>query len=711
MTTPNVVPLPDDAGSGQNALIDTKLAFANIRSGPGTNYDDIGDLRDYSLVVYYPGSKSNGNWFFIRYRGVEGWVSGDVVTFEPTVGVNPEQPTTPYDGKVAVWHWKGDAIPEATIDAFASNLKQRAPNVKQVWVKTSDGPYFMGQFDRSALAINGEADIDRWVQVLAKYDLEFHAWCVPTGLDPERETAVIIATCSRPGVRSMILDVEPYAGFWQGGEAGIRPYMLAIRRVLGGEFHIGMSMDPRPQHFDSIFPNRWFPFVDSIHPQSYWYTFRQTPEQTLQSTFNTWGSYGRPVIPALQGDAPLVDQTAAHALATGRFGATGLSWWRYGVISQFGAVNLPIEIQNPGDPVDDPDNHYAEEVIVVPRGEGFRFGSYAGPDEFGEFEGTWNWPVLYSDTETGPSNVWVEWSAQLPQDGRYEISAFVPARHATTQKARYKVHGIRGTNTEVVIDINQAQNRNRWVPLGIFDIERNRPNAGKVFLNDKTNEAGREIAFDAVRFRRIVTTAPPTGGGGSNGGSSGTGDGSDIVDGVFVADGYDSPVGTDAQRRDTTLWPDGWLDASPFGRLYFVGTPSEAYHTGADLNFGTPYEDKGLPVYSPASGVVTFAGSLPVWGLVIVIKHDPLFVPSGQVLYSRSAHVQNVLVNVGQRVKRGDQIAEIGDAFGRFIPHLHFDLSPTTILETSPQDWPGTNRAALLRNYIDPLAWIRRNRP
>jgi murein DD-endopeptidase MepM/ murein hydrolase activator NlpD len=145
--------------------------------------------------------------------------------------------------------------------------------------------------------------------------------------------------------------------------------------------------------------------------------------------------------------------------------------------------------------------------------------------------------------------------------------------------------------------------------------------------------------------------------------------------------------------------------------LYFQGTWREAYHTGADLNWGSPYADKGLPTYACANGVVVFAGNIRVWGNVIVIRHDPLGNPGGKVLYSRYGHVQNVMVKVGDRVKRGRQVAEVGDAFGTLVPHLHFDLSPTAILETKPQDWPGKDQARLLKNYIDPLIWIQNNRP
>lgn len=718
MSSTTTVPKPANAGNGQTAIADTKLAFANVRSGPGTNYRDIGDLRDNSLVVYYPGSKTADDWYYIEYRGLEGWIAGSIVQFQPTIGGTIEQAETPYDGKVAVWHWKGDAIAETTIESFVQNLKNRAPNVDAIWVKTSDGASWQGEFDRSDLAINGPADVDKWVSVLQQYDIDFHAWCVPKSVDPDRETAIINAVCQRPGVKSMILDVEPYAGFWQGGKDGVRPYMLKIRRAIGGEFHIGITVDPRPWHYDSVFPEEWYPFVGSVHTQSYWATFRATAEETLQQTYDTWGGYGRPIIPALQGDAPLVDQTTAHTLATQKHGATGVSWWRYGVISQYGAVNLPVEITDPGEPTDNPSDNFADEVIIEPNGADFRSGTY-GSKQFQEFDGTWNWPVLYVSTESTTSEVWAEWKTDLPVSGRYEIAVFVPARHATTTKARYKVHGIKGTNTEVVIDINQYNNRNRWVSLGIFDLEKDQQNAGRVFMNDVTGESGKEISFDAIRFRRIVTVQPPTDNGSSGGDTGGTtpdpdpdsGERPSEVDGVPVADGYESPVGTDEQRAGNTVWPSGWLDASPFGRLYFIGTASEAYHTGADLNWGSPYADKGLPTYSCANGVVTFAGELRVWGYVIVIRHDPLYTPTGQVLYSRYGHVQNLTIKAGDRVKRGQQIAEIGDAFGRFVPHLHFDLSPTTRLETVPSDWPGTNQASLLRNYIDPLAWIKKSRP
>src|SRR5690606_34610086 len=120
--------------------------------------------------------------------------------------------------------------------------------------------------------------------------------------------------------------------------------------------------------------------------------------------------------------------------------------------------------------------------------------------------------------------------------------------------------------------------------------------------------------------------------------------------------------------------------------------------------------DRHTPVYACASGVVVFASRLPVWGNVIIIKHDPLYT-SRVVMYSRYAHIEDMIVQVGQRVERGQQIARVGNAFGQWPYHLHFDLSPTSILESQPQHWPGRNYTTLIQNYVNPRLFIQHNRP
>jgi len=701
---------PASSGVGKTALAVIQSSIVNIRSGPGTQYNDIGDILNGTLLVYYPGSRTSTGWIWVEQNGAAGWVATNVIAFQdvPVYQVQ-NKIITPYDGKSAVWHWKGQGISERTIDELAINLKRNAPNVKQVWVKIGDGNAWQGQFDKSTMAITGTQSIDKWVQTLQRYGLEFHAWIVLKGADIDGEARLIGQACTRPGVKSLILDIEPYEYYWQGGREQIRPLMLRVRRLVGGGFHIGMSVDPRENHYARIFPEEWFPFVNSIHPMCYWKSFRRSVDDVLEETYRVWGSYGRPIIPILQGDAPLEEQLQAHTIATRRYGAKGLSWWRYGVVDQWGGANTPIASSGLTTPVEQtlPGVVYGAEQILKPGVAGFKSGTYTGAQEFQTFEGTWGWQVSYKSTETQTAKVWAEWKANLTESGVYQISVFVPARHATARQARYKIHGVRGTTSEVIVDINQAVHRNEWVPLGLFDLVKETPKAGKVFLNDVTGETGKEIAFDAIRIRRLiaipaqsapkpqpsVTTTP------------------EVVNGIFVVDGFDAPIGTAEQRRGSRVWPTGWLDASPYGRLYFVGTPREAYHTSSDLNFGAPYEDLGMPVYAAASGVVTFAAKLPVWGNVTILRHDPLKTPTGRIFYTRYGHVQNMRVGVGQRVKRGQQLAEIGDAFGTYVPHLHFDVSPTSRLESRPDDWPGRDFSGIRRDYIDPSTFIQENRP
>ncbi|MDX2140416.1 MAG: peptidoglycan DD-metalloendopeptidase family protein [Chloroflexota bacterium] len=700
-TFPPPVPKPANAGAPKTALALTTGAYINIRNGPATNYRDIGDLRRNTLVAYYPQTLKQDGWIWIEQAGVGGWVLTYVVRFEDVAAQLPPAPNqvTPFDGKVGMWHWRGDMLGENSIDELARNLRNAVPELRQIYVKTSDitqsaGAQWQGYWDtKRALAIDGPASIDRWVSGLARHNMEFVAWCIPRGINVAAEADLIIQACQRPGVRAMILDVEPYEGFWVGGREAVRPLMIRVRRALPGSFHIGLCIDPRRRWFDAIHPQEWAPFVNSVHTMSYWQTFGRSPEEVLQETFEVWGPYGKPIIPALQGDAPVAEITEAGTLAINRHRARSVSWWRLGVMTppQLRAAGRALGT-NPGTQPPPPTIEFGETQVVRPTDPGFASFTFTGRNEFSDFVGSWGWKVLYKATETQQSKVTGKWTPRIAQSGRQEISVFVPARHATTTNARYKIHGVRGTTGEVQVTVNQALQSNSWVTLGIYDIDRTLVNAGVVFLNDLTGEADKEIAFDAVRWRAIIDR--PIGGGDPS---------------PFAGDGYDSPVGTQEERRGTRVWPGRWLDASPFGRLYFVGTPSEAYHTGADLNL--PQDaDRGAPVYACASGVVVFAARLPTWGNVIVIKHDPL-ATTGQVMYSRYGHVGDMLVGVGARVRRGQQISIVSNAFGRWAFHLHFDLSPTTILETEPSHWPGRDREETFRHYVDPREYIANNRP
>jgi murein DD-endopeptidase MepM/ murein hydrolase activator NlpD len=109
---------------------------------------------------------------------------------------------------------------------------------------------------------------------------------------------------------------------------------------------------------------------------------------------------------------------------------------------------------------------------------------------------------------------------------------------------------------------------------------------------------------------------------------------------------------------------------SGFGRRRSPFTHEFERHTGVDL--AAPV---GTPVFAPADGVVAFAGQYPVgrgsdwwrYGNLVILEDGDGFV----TLYG---HAQRVEVRQGQRVKRGDLLATVGNTGWSTSPHLHYEV-------------------------------------
>lgn len=86
-------------------------------------------------------------------------------------------------------------------------------------------------------------------------------------------------------------------------------------------------------------------------------------------------------------------------------------------------------------------------------------------------------------------------------------------------------------------------------------------------------------------------------------------------------------------------------------------------HTGIDLIAG-----QGTPVIATADGVVLEvkrSGKGP--GNIVEIGHDGGY----RTLY---AHIQDIVVRKGERVKAGRKIANVGMSGNSFAPHLHYEV-------------------------------------
>ena len=99
-------------------------------------------------------------------------------------------------------------------------------------------------------------------------------------------------------------------------------------------------------------------------------------------------------------------------------------------------------------------------------------------------------------------------------------------------------------------------------------------------------------------------------------------------------------------------------------------------HLGDDLNgIGGENSDLGDPIYAIADGRVLLAREGgPGWGNIVILLHA--YLENGERKYVQSyyGHVQDMLVHPGQTVKRGQQIATVGTADGRYFAHLHFEM-------------------------------------
>ncbi|MQQ06975.1 peptidoglycan DD-metalloendopeptidase family protein [Epibacterium sp. SM1979] len=101
---------------------------------------------------------------------------------------------------------------------------------------------------------------------------------------------------------------------------------------------------------------------------------------------------------------------------------------------------------------------------------------------------------------------------------------------------------------------------------------------------------------------------------------------------------------------------------SGFGFRRHPITGGRRMHHGIDLA-----GRHGTDIYATADGVVSFAGWQSGYGRIVIIKHD-------FGIETRYAHNSNIRVKVGQRVSRGDHIADMGNTGRSTGTHLHYEV-------------------------------------
>lgn len=105
----------------------------------------------------------------------------------------------------------------------------------------------------------------------------------------------------------------------------------------------------------------------------------------------------------------------------------------------------------------------------------------------------------------------------------------------------------------------------------------------------------------------------------------------------------------------------GWV-SSTFGYRVSPFTGRREFHKGMDIA-----TRKGTPIIAPADGVITYAGKKWLIGNMVSIDH-------GYGMLTRYGHLSKIMKKKGERVKRGEVIALVGNTGRSTGPHLHYEV-------------------------------------
>ena len=106
---------------------------------------------------------------------------------------------------------------------------------------------------------------------------------------------------------------------------------------------------------------------------------------------------------------------------------------------------------------------------------------------------------------------------------------------------------------------------------------------------------------------------------------------------------------------------EGWL-SSKYGKRSDPFTGKKDFHKGLDFA-----GKQGAEVLAVGDGVISWSGSRSGYGRLIEINH-------GNGYATRYGHNQRNLVEVGETVKKGQQIAMMGSSGRSTGPHVHFEV-------------------------------------
>jgi murein DD-endopeptidase MepM/ murein hydrolase activator NlpD len=92
-------------------------------------------------------------------------------------------------------------------------------------------------------------------------------------------------------------------------------------------------------------------------------------------------------------------------------------------------------------------------------------------------------------------------------------------------------------------------------------------------------------------------------------------------------------------------------------------TNAREFHKGYDMS-----TREGTPIHATAAGIVTFAGDKGLLGKTLIIDH-------GHGITTTYGHCSRILKLQGEKVRRWDTIALVGNTGSSTGPHLHYEVA------------------------------------
>jgi septal ring factor EnvC (AmiA/AmiB activator) len=126
--------------------------------------------------------------------------------------------------------------------------------------------------------------------------------------------------------------------------------------------------------------------------------------------------------------------------------------------------------------------------------------------------------------------------------------------------------------------------------------------------------------------------------------------------------------------RGQLPWPVEGSIVAGFGRQVHARFGTETTRRGVDIAAA-----EGAPIRAVHGGTILYRGRLRGYGNLVILDH-------GEGYYTLYAHVADVLVDQGARVKAGQTIAQVGEMGSVDGPRLYFEVRYQGQAE-DPQQW------------------------